>query len=117
MNFQELEQKLQKIQNELNNDNSIKNLSEKIKNNEYSDEKTREEAKQEYYSQLPEYEKIYQKKNDEYKELISGFSDAYLEMSDFYVGSELPRETFLDSREDINSLYFLFMMSLFFIKK
>ena len=31
MNFQELEQKLQQIQNELKNDNSIKELCEKIK--------------------------------------------------------------------------------------
>jgi hypothetical protein len=80
-------------------------------------EQTREEAKQEFYSQLPNYEKLYQMKNDEYKKLISGFSDAYLEICDFYVGPELPRETFFDSSESLNELYFMFLMSLFFIKK
>ena len=73
-------------------------------------------AKDYYYSQLDEREKIYQKKNDEYKKLISGFSKAYLELSEWYVGPELPRDhesTFLDSKDDINSLYFLFVMSLF----
>lgn len=117
MNLKELEEKLQKIQNNLKNDESIKNISEKIKNNVYVDEQSREEAKQEYYNHIPLYEKTYQQKNDEYKELISKYSDAYLEMSDFYVGPELPRETYLDSKEDINELYLLFMLSLFFIEK
>ena len=72
--------------------------------------------KNEYYSTLDPLEREYQKKNDEYKELISKFSYAYLEMSDFYVGPELPRDneyTYLDSKEEINTLYFLFIMSLF----
>ena len=63
-----------------------------------------------------EIEEQYQRMNEEYKQLISQFSFAYLELCEWYVGPELPRpihQTFLDSKEDINSLYFLFMMSLF----
>ena len=63
-----------------------------------------------------EIEEQYQRMNEEYKQLVSQFSFAYLELSEWYVGPELPRpihQTFLDSKEDINSLYFLFMMSLF----
>ena len=117
MDFKKLEDMLNKSRDQLNSDDSIKNISENIKNNEYSDEQTREEAKQEFYSQLPNYEKLYQKKNDEYKELISKYSDAYLEICDFYVGPELPRETFFDSKDSLNELYFMFLMSLFFMKK
>jgi len=54
--------------------------------------------------------------NEEYKQLISQFSIQYLELCEWYVGPELPRpihQTYLDSKNDINSLYFLFMMSLF----
>lgn len=64
--------------------------------------------KKEYYNTFSKYEEIYQKKNDEYKELISSFSKAYLEMSDFYVGENLPREHYLQSKTDIETLYFLF---------
>ena len=59
---------------------------------------------------------MHQQKNNEYKELISGFSESYLEMSSFYVGPELPRyedQTFLDTKDDINLLYFMFVMSMF----
>lgn len=117
MDLNKLEDILSNATIELKNDNSIKNISENIKNNVFTDEKTREEAKQEYYSQLPQYEKLYQMKNDEYKELISNYSQAYLDICDFYVGPELPRETFFDSKESLNELYFMFFMSLFFIKK
>ena len=113
MNIDELSEKLSKIQDSLRTEtlsyNSfVKNLYEKNPDNI--------DLKQEYYHTLDEKEKLYQQKNDEYKDLISGFSDAYLEMSSFYVGPELPREheqTFLDSKEDINILYFMFVMSMF----
>ena len=117
MDLNKLEEILNKSCDQLKSDDSIKKISENIKNNEYSDEKTREEAKQEYYSQLPHYEKLYQMKNDEYKELISNYSQAYLDICDFYVGPELPRETFFDSKDSLNELYFMFLMSLFFKNK
>ena len=65
--------------------------------------------KNEYYNSLPKYEKIYQINNDKYKKLISQFSFEYLELSDFYFGPELPREHFLQSKNDIIELYQLFL--------
>jgi len=69
-----------------------------------------ETAKNTYYSFLNKYEKDYQIRNDEYKRLISNYSKAYLEMSDFYVGDNLPRETYLDSKKDIYELFTLFIL-------
>ena len=117
MNIEELDKKLKSIQDSLKEE-SKKNLefAEKFKQQEFDDPIQENIAKEYYYSQLDEREKIYQKKNDEYKKLISGFSLAYLELSEWYVGPELPRDhesTFLNSKHDINSLYFLFIMSLF----
>ena len=71
----------------------------------------------------------YKKANEKYKTLISGFSLAYLEMSDFYYGEELPYDiyckennkqlpinseidlkgTYFDTKEDIIELYKLFI--------
>ena len=117
MNIEELDKKLKSIQDSLKAEN-IKNLefAEKLKQQEFDNPIQENIAKEYYYSQLNEREKIYQKKNDEYKKLISGFSQAYLDFCEWYVGPELPREhesTFLDNKDGINSLYFLFIMSLF----
>ena len=113
MNLDELSEKLSKIQDSLKEETSSYNSFVK---NLYENNPDNIELKQEYYHTLDEKEKNYQQKNNEYKELISGFSDAYLEMSSFYVGPELPRydeQTFLDTKDDINTLYFMFMMSMF----
>ena len=117
MDIDALNDKLKNIQDSLQEE-SQKSLefSKKLNDLEFDDQIQEGVAKDYYYSQLDEREKIYQKKNDEYKRLISGFSKAYLELSEWYVGPELPRDhesTFLDSKDDINSLYFLFVMSLF----
>lgn len=117
MNIEELDKKLKSIQDSLKKE-SEKNLkfSERFKNIDFDDQIQEDKAKEYYYSQLDERERIYQKKNDEYKRLISGFSQAYLDFCEFYVGPELPRDhesTFLDDKDSINSLYFLFIMSLF----
>ena len=59
--------------------------------------------KEESYKSLSKEEQIYQRKNEEYKQIISQLSPAYLSMSEFYVGPNLPRDhesTFLDSKED-----------------
>ncbi len=110
MNIEELDKKLKSIQDSLKNV-SEKNLkfSERFKTIDFDDQIQEDEAKEYYYSQLDERERIYQKKNDEYKRLISGFSQAYLDFCEFYVGPELPRDhesTFLDDKDSINSLYF-----------
>ena len=107
MNIDEMLNKLNNIENYLKKENE--NLIHITKN--IADITNDENIKQEYYELLPEYEKIYQKKNDEYKKLISQFSKAYLEISDFYVGENLPRETFLDSKKDIYELFTLFILS------
>lgn len=117
MNIEELDKKLKYIQDSLNIE-SQKSLefSERLKDIDFDDHVQEDEAKEYYYSQLNEREKIYVKKNDEYKKLISGFSQSYLDLCEWYVGPELPREhdsTFLDDKEGINLLYFMFFMSLF----
>jgi len=113
MNLDELSEKLSKIQESLREETSSYNSFVK---NLYENNPDNIDLKQEYYHTLDEKEKLYQQKNKEYKELISGFSESYLEMSSFYVGSDLPRyedQTFLDTKADINLLYFMFVMSMF----
>ena len=112
MNINDLESKLNRITNELNmntTDKIVTNIknSDLFKNLDYND---RIQIKKEYYSSLPKHEQLYQKKNEEYKQLISQFSKSYLELCDFYVGSELPRETYLDSKKDILELFTLFIL-------
>jgi len=114
MNIEELDKKLQKIQNDLSIEtDKIMNLSKNISEQSFDDPIDEIKAKDNYYSYLDPCEKLYQQQNDEYKKLISGYSEAYLEICDFYVGPDLPRATFLDSKDDITTLYFLFMMGLF----
>ena len=121
MNLDLLEQKLKKIHSELSEstkklEETAQNIYQKVYDQGEFDEIDEIEAKREYYSFLSEAEKEYQIKNEEYKKLISGFSHAYLELTEFYVGPELPRQetqTFFDSEDDINQMYFLFIMGFF----
>ena len=108
MNLKDLESKLNKVSYTLKTDNSIQSISHNIKNNKNADIITQIKAKQEYYSYLPKHERIYQEKNDKYKGLINCYSKSYLEMAEFYVGPELPREHYLQSKKDIQELYLLF---------
>ena len=107
MNLNDLENKLNLLKKEIKEDLSIKNISQNILSNNV-DIETEIEIETIYYSELPLHEKIYQQKNKEYKELISNFSQAYLELSDFYVGPELPRDHYLQSKKDVIELYLLF---------
>ena len=112
MNLDDLEKKLNQCQQSIHTDTKIHDISNNIKNTTH-DEDTLWKAREIYYDTLPEKEKNYQIANDNYKDLISQFSHAYVEMSDFYVGPELPRKetmTFLDSQKDLQQLYFLFMI-------
>jgi hypothetical protein len=106
MDINKLSEKLNKIDDSLKNDKSYETLVNNLKDYD-------PEIKNEYYNNLDPFERDYQKKNDEYKQLVSQFSQAYLDLCEWYVGPELPRETFLDDKNSINSLYFLFIMSLF----
>ena len=107
MNLNDLETKLNFLKKEIKEDLSIKNISQNILSNNI-DIESEIETETIYYSELPLHEKIYQQKNKEYKELISNFSQAYLELSDFYVGPELPRDHYLQSKKDVRELYLLF---------
>ena len=106
MNLDELSQKLKGIDKSLKNDKSYKTIIENLKDYD-------PRVRNEYYNSLDSFERDYQKRNDEYKRLVSQFSQAYLDFCEWYVGPELPRETFLDDKDSINSLYFLFIMSMF----
>lgn len=97
MNINDLESKLNNIQNELDN-NNIKKIINDINNKTHN-------LKHELY---------YQSENIKYKKLISQFSKAYLEISDFYVGEELPRKTYLDSKKDAAELIQLFIIGAIF---
>ena len=107
MNLEELSNKLEKIEDSLKNDKSYETLLKNLKDFD-------PRVKNEYYNSLDSFERDYQKRNDEYKLLVKQFSQAYLDFCEWYVGPELPRETFLDDKDSINSLYFLFLMGLFF---
>ena len=107
MDINKLSEKLNTIDDSLKNDKSYENLLKNLKDRD-------PRVKNEYYDSLDPFERDYQKRNDEYKQLVSQFSQAYLDLCEWYVGPELQRETFLDNKDSINSLYFLFLMSMFF---
>ena len=81
-------------------------------------------AKEYYYDTLDPLEREYMIYNDRYKDLISKYSLAYLEMSEWYVGEYLPYNiflkeikgihTYLDSKDDVKELYKLFAFMFFF---
>ena len=106
MDLDKLSEKLDSIDDSLKNDKSYETLLNKLKDFD-------PRIQNEYYDSLDPFERDYQKRNDEYKLLVSKFSQAYLDFCEWYVGPELPRETFLDDKNSINSLYFLFIMSMF----
>ena len=116
MDIDQLHNKLNKIKESLNNDDT-NIIIHNIKNKKLFKNLDNEEIFQinsQYYENLPKHEQIYQKKNEKYKNLILQFSQAYLDLSDFYVGPELPRKTFLDSKKDINELFSLFILGALF---
>jgi hypothetical protein len=114
MNINDLETKLNNIQTNLNTEtNKLNNLLKQLSEKNFDNPIDKINIKKQYYNSLNDHDKLYQHKNDTYKKLISNYSQAYLDICDFYVGPELPKETFIDSKHDINSLYFLFIMSLF----
>ena len=109
MDINKLSEKLDTIDDSLKNDKSYETLLKNLKDFD-------PRVKNEYYNSLDSFERDYQKRNDEYKRLVEGFSQAYLDFCEWYVGPELPRENFLDNKDSINSLYFLFIMGLFLSK-
>ena len=122
-----LSHKLNEIHNELEIEKS--SFKELVKNISKIDET--KESYDTLYSVLTEEEKHYHIINEEYKELVSRFSLAYVEMHEWYCGPEIPidvyrkiykknykkmdhEETYLDSKEGIQELYKLFMFVFLF---
>ena len=58
------------------------------------------------YSMYDGLERMYQIENDKYHDLIWRYSDSYLEMSDFYVGKNLPKDDFKKNLMDIYMFMF-----------
>ena len=115
MDIHSLEKKLNQCTNDLSNDSSLENIYKNLKDNKNIDPEISFNSKIEYYNSLSDQEKQYHILNDQYNDLISQFSKEYLELTDFYVGDNLPRDTtYLDSQQDIQKLYFLFLMFGFF---
>ena len=119
-----LSKKLDSIDSSLKKENNsfkeiLKNISQKDDTNI---------TKATLYSLLDENEKHYYLINEEYKRLISQFSPAYIEMSEWYCGPEIPIDiynkiykdqkkfygTYLDSKDDVKELYKLFAYMLLF---
>ena len=117
-----LSQKLESLDFKLKQENNsfkelVLNISEKDETNV---------TKATLYSLLDEDKKHYFLINEEYKALISNFSQAYVEMSEWYCGPEIPFEvyrkiyknkyygTYLDSKEDVKELYKLFAFMFLF---
>lgn len=116
MDIEDIEKRLNNISDNLKHDDQ-KKIIQTIKENEHFEDLNIDEKNKinnEYYNYYSEYEKIYQKNNDEYKKLISQFSKSYLEICDFYVGPELPRKTYLDSKKDVEELFSLFIFGALF---
>ena len=111
MNIDEIDKKLNKIKTDLEQNVTEKKIIHNLKKHQLLknlDEDEIQKVKEEYYSTLSNYEKEYQTKNDQYKDLISRFSKEYLELTEFYVGPELPREHYLQSKKDVIELYKMF---------
>jgi hypothetical protein len=100
MDIHKITLQLNKIQQTLERDKTIQEIAENLKENQSLDLDDKINVKNEL---------LYQENNDEYKELISQFSKAYLELCEFYVGPELPGETYLDSKKNMMELILLFI--------
>lgn len=123
-----LSEKLDSIDSTLKQEkNSFKDLVKKI-----SEKDETNQSKETLYSLLDKDEKHYYLINEEYKELVSQYSFAYVEMSEWYCGPEIPIDiynkiykksysnkkmnygTYLDSKKDVKELYKLFAFMLLF---
>ena len=114
-NFDSLKNKLESISDE--SKTCDKTFKETVGNISSQDE-----SKESYdilYDTMSKDEKEYHQMNEKYKEYISRFSDAYIQMSEFYVGPELPydvykkhfkkEDTYLDSKKGLEEMYALFI--------
>ena len=111
MDLNELANKLNKINDEkeeLNEDfkNIVQTISEKDETNESRDVK---------YSLYKDYELTYQRENDKYHDFINSLSWSYLQMTDLYVGEDLPRD-YMNNMEELYTIFiFYFLLKDYFI--
>tara|TARA_B110001450_G_scaffold231668_1_gene233722 strand:- start:1662 stop:2015 length:354 start_codon:yes stop_codon:yes gene_type:complete len=97
MNIINLEKKLNNIsikKDELNDD--LKNIIHYL-----ADLDETNQTRQLKYDMYDGLDKLYEIENDKYHDLIWKYSDSYLEMSDFYVGKNLPKDDFKKNLSDI----------------
>ena len=87
------------------NDISVKKdeLNEDLKNtiHHLADLDETNMTRQLKYSMYDGFERLYQIENDKYHDLIDKYSQAYLDICDFYVGEDLPRDDFKKNLMDI----------------
>ena len=94
-----------------------KQFKETIQNVSLQDES--KESYETLYETMTDEEKEYHQMNEKYKQYISGLSDAYIKMTEWYVGPELPydvykkyfkkEETYLESKKGIEEMYAIFI--------
>ena len=112
MNIDKLSQKLSSIKEK---NDKIDKTFEKIEDNIGNYEKIIS-----FLRSLPDEYKEYLYINSLYQQYISQYSKEYIEMSEYYYGEYLPydiycrefkksRGTYLESKKDIQELYFLFI--------
>ena len=106
MNLEELSRKLNKINNEkdeLNND--FKQIVQHISLNDETNE-TRDIK----YSLYKDYKLTYQKQNDKYHDFINSLSWSYLQLTDLYVGEDLPTD-YLNNLEELYTLFIFYFLT------
>ena len=97
---------LNKKLNNINDEKDILNEHLKQTINTISDLDETNQTRELKYSMYDGLEKLYQIENDKYHDLIWRYSDSYLEMSDFYVGKDLPKDDFKKNLLDIYMFMF-----------
>ena len=111
MDLDTLNEKLKRIQSSLDvQETKLKDIHKDLSENQNLHQFEKEELRRDYQTFLDDYEYSYDIANQRYKESIEGLSDAYLSMCPFYKGPNLPKQTFLDSKQDVADLYALFVI-------
>ena len=106
-------------------ENKLNNISNELKNENNNIEKSVNKSLKKILFKKDENEINYFKVNEAYKKYISQYSIAYIEMSEYYYGPELPYDvycrefkknggTYLDTPQDVKDLYALFLFYMFF---
>jgi len=92
---------LSKRLNNINNNKDRLNDDLKSTINHYADLDISNMTRELKYSMYTGFERLYQIENDKYHDLIDKYSQAYLDICDFYVGENLPKDDFKKNLMDI----------------